>query len=101
MKLNPNSGAAYILLAKAYAAYAPKYGEDNFDHSSVYWVVVDKLQRAKQVDPTVAAEANELIKTYRQHFPSKEDAFFRSITEGTSVKIGDWINETTTARFAK
>lgn len=99
LKFKPQSGAAYILLAKAYAAYAPKYGEDNFDHSCVYWVVVDKLQRAKQVDPTVLAEANELIKSYSQHYPSKEEAFFRSITAGTSIKIGDWINETTTVRF--
>jgi len=99
LKLKPNNGAAYLLLGKVYAAYAPKYGEDNFDHASVYWVVVDKFQKAKQVDPSVAEEANESIKAFSQHFPSKEDAFFRSIVEGSPVKIGDWINETTKARF--
>lgn len=99
LKLKPNNGDAYILLGKAYAAYAPKYGEDAYDHSSVYWVVVDKFQKAKQVDPNVADAANELIKAYSAHFPSKEDAFFRSVVEGTVVKIGDWINETTKARF--
>ncbi len=55
--------------------------------------------KAKQVDPSVADEANNLIKTYSLHFPTKEDAFFRSIVDGATVKIGDWINETTKARF--
>ena len=99
IQCNPNNGEAYLLLGRAYAAYAPNYGEDDFDHASVYWAAVDKFNRAKQVDPNVAEEAQELITTYSPHFPTKEEAFFRSVTEGSSVKIGDWINETTTARF--
>lgn len=49
----------------------------------------------------MAAEVNSLVNSYTPHFPSKDEAFFRSVTEGTTVKIGDWINETTTARFTK
>ena len=44
-------------------------------------------------------EADKLIGIYSQHFPSKDEAFFRDITAGKSVKVGGWINETTTARF--
>lgn len=99
LKLNPNNGAAYILIGKAYAAYSKNYGEDDFDHASVFWVAVDKFQKAKQVDPAVADEANKLISTYSPHFPNKDEAFFRSVTDGATVKVGDWINETTTARF--
>ena len=101
LKVNPNNGPALMLLGKAYAAYSKNYGEDDFDHASVFWVAVDKFLRAKQVDPTVAAEADKLIATYSQHFPNQEEAFFRSVTEGSVVKIGDWINETTKARFRK
>lgn len=101
LKVNPNNGPALILLGKAYAAYSKNYGEDDFDHASVFWVAVDKFLRAKQVDPNVAAEADKLIDTYSQHFPNKDEAFFRSVTEGSVVKIGDWINETTKARFKK
>lgn len=99
IKLNPNLGAAYIIIGNAYAAYSKNYGEDDFDHASVFWAAVDKFVKAKQVDPSVAEEANKLINAYSPHFPSKDEAFFRSVTSGTSVKIGDWINETTTARF--
>jgi len=99
IQCNPNNGEAYILIGQAYAAYAPNYGEDAFDHASVYWAAVDKFQKAKSVDPNVADKAQELISTYTPHFPSKEEAFFRSVTDGGKVQIGDWINETTTARF--
>lgn len=99
LKLNSNSGTALMLIGKAYANYAPSYGADAFEHASVYWVAVDKFQRAKQVDASVAEEADKLISTYSEHFPSKDEAFFRSVTPGSSIKIGDWINETTVARF--
>ena len=55
--------------------------------------------KAKQVDPSVAGKANEYIERYSPHFPTKDEAFFRDITAGKSVKVGGWINETTTARF--
>lgn len=101
VKINPNNGEPYMLIGKAYAFYAPQYGEDAFDHASVFWAAVDKFAKAKQVDPNLAQSANELIKTYSQHFPNKEEAFFRSVSEGSAVKLGSWINETTTARFSK
>lgn len=101
LKINPNNGQAYLLIGKAYAAFAPSYGEDAFDHASVFWVAVDKFNRAKQVDPGVTDAANQLIATYSPHFPNKDEAFFRSVTDGATVKIGDWIGETTVARFSK
>lgn len=101
IKINPANGNAYMLIGKAYAAYAPQYGEDAFDHASVYWVAVDKFNKAKQVDPSLADEANKLINNYSQHFPNKDEAFFRSVTEGATVKLGSWINESTVARFSK
>lgn len=99
LKLKPDMGAAYMIIGNAYAAYSKNYGEDDFDHASVFWAAVDKFIKAKQVDPSLADEANKLINAYSPHFPSKDEAFFRSVTPGNSVKIGDWINETTTARF--
>ncbi|WP_251623530.1 tetratricopeptide repeat protein [Odoribacter lunatus] len=99
LKLNPNLGAAYMVIGKAYAFGNKSYGEDDFDHASVFWVAVDKFNKAKQVDASVAEEANELIKTYSQYFPSKDEAFFRGVQPGNTFKVGGWINESTTARF--
>ena len=99
LKLNPNNGTALMLIGKAYANSASNYGEDDFDHASVFWAAVDKFQKAKQVDPAMTEEADKLIGIYSQHFPSKDEAFFRSVTDGATVKIGSWINESTKARF--
>jgi len=99
LQLNPKSGTAYILIGRAYAFYSKNYGSDAFEHASVYWAAVDKFQKAKAVDSSVTAEANKLIKTYSEHFPSKDEGFFREIHAGSTVKIGSWINETTLARY--
>ena len=101
LKLNPSNGTALMLIGKAYANSASNYGEDDFDHASVFWAAVDKFQKAKQVDPAMTEEADKLIGIYSQHFPSKDEAFFRSVTDGATVKIGSWINESTKARFRK
>lgn len=100
ISLRPDWGAPYALLANTYAG-GPKVGENAFENAYVYWVVVDKLLKAKAVDPEYAARANvnTLIAQYSQHFPKKEEAFFYNITEGTTVTVGGWIGETTKVRF--
>jgi len=102
LKLNPKCGTAYILIGKAYAAYAKNYGKNEFEHSTVYWAAVDKFLKAKAVDPEVADEANNLINIYSAHFPNKEDIFFqKDVNIGGTYHIGGWINETTKVREKK
>ncbi len=94
-----NWGAPYILIGNLYAAAAPTCGENDFEKNAVYWAVVDKYAKAKSVDPSVAAEAQDLISKYAQYYPNKENAFFYDYTEGKTYRIGCWINESTTVRF--
>ncbi|MFY9154325.1 MAG: tetratricopeptide repeat protein [Prolixibacteraceae bacterium] len=95
---NPNSGTAYMFLANLYANNSKSYGENEFEHSFVFMVAVDYYAKAKRVDPTVEAEANEKISLYSQYFPSKEDIFFNGYTVGQSISVGSWIGESTTLR---
>ena len=99
LELKSNYGQPYILIATMYAQTANTIGESAFDHQQVFWLVVDKLNRAKAVDPSVASDVNKLIGTYKAQIPNKEEAFMHSVTNGASVSIGGWIGETTTARF--
>ena len=101
MKINPNSGKAYILIGKAYVFGSKGYSQDDFEQHTVFWAAVDKFIKAKQVDPEVLTEADELIITYSVYFPTSGEAFFNSIKSGDTVKIGGWINENTVARFNK
>lgn len=99
--LRPNWGAPYILIGKAYADYSKSYGSTPLEKKAVFWVAVDKFIKAKSVDPECSEKARELINTYSQYFPGKEEAFFEGIKEGDTYKVGDWINETTKARLIK
>ncbi len=92
-----NYGDAYILLAQLYAS-SPNWNDEPAMNKCTYFVVIDKLQRAKAVDPTVADKANELISTYARYTPKAEELFMLGIKAGDRVTVGGWIGETTTVR---
>jgi len=94
-------GKAYMLIGKVYAAGGKDCGEEAFDKKFVYWLVVDQFQKAKNADPSLAGEANQLISRYSDYFPTEQEAFWHDMKAGQTVTVGCWINETTTARFVK
>ena len=94
---NGEKGAPYILIAQMYAA-SPNWNDEAALNKCTYFAAIDKLQKAKSVDPSVAEQANELISTYSRYTPKDEDLFFIGIKKGDTVNIGGWIGETTTVR---
>ncbi len=95
-------GEPYIIIGKLYASSGPLCGPGRgWDSQIVTWPAIDKFQKAKQVDPSVAKEANKWIQTYSQYMPSREDIFLRQMTEGQPFTVGCWIQEKTTIRAAK
>ncbi len=93
ISFDPTQGEPYIIIATMYAASNP-FGDDKILAKTVFWAAVDKLEKAKSVDPDCAADAQKLINSYRQHYPSKEDVFFKpELKPGTMFHIGGWINE--------
>ena len=90
-------GDAYILIAQMYAS-SPNWSDEAALNKCTFFAVLDKLQRAKSVDPSVTEKANELIRIYAGHTPKDEDLFFLGLKKGNSVTIGGWIGETTTIR---
>ncbi|HPJ63617.1 tetratricopeptide repeat protein [Lentimicrobium sp.] len=101
LQLDPNYGKAYILIGDLYAASSSMCTEDDMGGKTVFWAAVDKYVKARSVDPSVEAEANNKIGQYSKHFPPASDLFFRDLNEGGSYTVGCWINETTTIRAAK
>lgn len=94
---NENYGAPYILIANLYAM-SPNWSDESALNKCTYFAVIDKLQRAKQVDPSVAEEANKLIGRYSGHTPQAKDLFMLGYKQGDRITIGGWIGETTTIR---
>ncbi len=101
LNLNANSGDAYILIGNAYAAGSSQCGDNACEKKAGYWAAVDKFNKAKAVDASVADKAQKLINKYSGYFPGKEDCFFYNITQGASYTVKGWISETTSARFYK
>lgn len=98
LEYDPENGKAHMIIGLAYAAAKGIY-DDPVLAKSVYWVAVDRFMRAKQVDPELTEDVDKLISTYRRHFPSKEDIFFKpELQDGKPFYVGGWIGETTTCR---
>ncbi len=97
LEFNPEYGNAYLLLAQAYGSN-PRWSDEGALNRCTYYVVLDKLQRAKSVDPSLADQANELIRTYSAHLPESQDLFMLGYKKGDRITIGGWIGESTTIR---
>ncbi len=92
LDMKPNNGAPYLLIGKMYAATAKSvYPNDGVLARAVYYAAVDKFEKARQVDPSCADEANSLIGSYRAHFPSTEEVFMHpDLEKGQAITIGGW-----------
>ena len=97
IELNGENGKPYLLIAQMYAS-SPNWSDEAALNKCVFFAVIDKLQKAKSVDPSCAEEADKLIRTYAGYTPKDEDLFFIGLKKGDAVTIGGWIGETTTIR---
>lgn len=101
LQFDPTEGKAYILIANLYANYRQSISDIPAVQNTAYWAACDKLEKAKSVDPGVAAKANQLLNQYKQYFPDKSELFMRGIDvkAGATYSVPGWINEKTTVRF--
>ncbi len=99
--INKGQGRCYIIIGMCYASSQP-YANDNKGrilNKTVYWAAVDKFQKAKQIDPSVEAQASEFISSYSKYFPTKEERFdLPNEFSGSTYYVGGWIGETTVIR---
>jgi tetratricopeptide (TPR) repeat protein len=98
-QLNNKNGRALLILADCYAG--AELG-NAFDNHAVYWVAVDYLRAAKNVDPSLAETADARIREYEKLFPTREECFYKRILdEGLVYNVGSWVGEVTRVRFRK
>lgn len=97
LSVKEDLGAAHLLIAQMYGA-SPNWSDEPALNKCTYYVVLDRLNRAKAVDPSVTEEANRLIRTYSPHTPDISELFMLGYKAGDRITIGGWIGETTTIR---
>jgi len=98
IELNPSFGDPYLIIGIAYAMASSNCGSNAFERGSIFWAAVDMFIKAKNTDPGLTEKADEYISKYSSYFPTKEEAFFNSLSDGMSYTVGCWINERTTVR---
>lgn len=102
MAENPSMGSPLILIAQMYAASAGGiFPDDPVKQRCVYYLAIDKLERARSIDkdPKVQAEAGRLIGAYSRQLPASQDLFFHpEVKQGSTLYIGGWIGESTRVR---
>ena len=99
--LDPTDGQSYIMIGDLYAESAKECGDNELTSRAAFWVAVDKYYKAKQVDPSVAEEADKKIATYSMYFPPISTIFFYALKEGDTYRVECWINEDTKVRASK
>lgn len=108
--LRPDWGQPYLKIADIYAEAVNQCTNDRkLDRKDkvVYWLVLDMLDKAKQVDKTTSNEVDRKYKAYSSVLPTTEEKFFWQppLKKGDKFKIGSslrkcygWINQTTNVR---
>ncbi|WP_298782419.1 hypothetical protein [uncultured Polaribacter sp.] len=94
IKFNPNSGRAYLLIARLYQKSVNKCGSDEFEKRMVYAAALKQAQKAYNVDPSMSSTAKKYIASYRANLPKKTLIFTKGIAPGSSYTVKCWIGET-------
>ncbi len=94
------AGKANLLIGTIW--YQVKCSGNEMEQRAKFWVATDYLQKAKNADSALAAEADELIRNCRIYFPTTEDAFMYDLQNGQSFSIScGGMSATTTVRTNK
>lgn len=99
--LNPKlAGKCYLLLGTIWASV--NCGGNELERRAKYWVAVDYMSKAREADPSLASEADNLAGQYRRYFPQQADAFMYDVQDGQAYTAGcGGLRETTTVRTLK
>jgi tetratricopeptide (TPR) repeat protein len=108
--IDPQWDQPYRQIAAIYAAAVSSCTQaqgrsiDREDRT-VYWLVLDYLDRAKSVNPSQPSSFSRTYSQYEAVMPTTEDKFFNGWTKGESFRIDGsvnacygWISESTTIR---
>jgi tetratricopeptide (TPR) repeat protein len=99
LSVESNLGEAYMIIGDAYAGGSGSWGDNECTKRAAYWAAVDKYQIAIAKDPSLKDKVSPKIGRAKSRYPEKNECFFHTINEGSTLTVGGWINETVTVRF--
>ena len=93
-------GKAYYLIGTIWGSVS--CGGNEIAKRSHFWVAVDYLNRARNADPSLAADCAKLIGQYSVYYPQKAEAFMYDLVDGQTYTVScGGMTATTTVRTQK
>jgi tetratricopeptide (TPR) repeat protein len=78
-------GKAYMLIGTIWGGVVCPGNE--IEQRAKYWVATDYMNKAKNADPTLAADCDNYIKQYKVYYPQTAEAFMYDVTDGQSYTV--------------
>lgn len=97
-KTRPNWGRPYLLIGDMYAKGARNCGDD-WNQRLAILAAIDKYKQARNIDASVADDANKRIGNYQSSKPSKDTGFMKGVKEGDRQTVGCWIGESVVINY--
>lgn len=98
MDLNREWGRPYLLMAELIEDAAADCSGSSFEKKALYWLAIDYCLLARNVDPQVRDEANQMLFRFQAKAPGKEELQFRSLQNGDSYPLRCWKQMVTTVK---
>ena len=97
---NTYAAKAYFLIGTIWSTI--KCQGNEIETRAPFWVATDYMIKAKNLDPALAAEADQYISNYRKYYPMQADAFMYDVVDGDSYTVScSGLRENTTVRTQK
>lgn len=100
-------GRPVALIGDIYAESVTECTDGTLERTDkvVYWLVIDYLNRARNVDSSISNSVQRRISTYQAFTPNAEEKFYMNWENGDDINVGanlgqcyGWIGEATTVR---
>ena len=98
MDLNREWGRPYLLMAELIEDAANKCEASAFEKKAALWLAIDHCLLARNVDPQVRDEANQMLFRLQGKAPSREEIQFRGLQNGDSYPLRCWKQMVTTVK---
>lgn len=107
VQIDQNWGEPYLKIANIYSQAVRECAGREIGRRDkvVYWLVLDYLDKAREVDSSTANQVRRQYGSFEAATPSAEEKFYQGWEAGNTIKVDNslracysWINEETTVR---
>lgn len=94
----PDFGEGWMMQGRVMELAAEQCSSGDFEQKAMYWLAVESYMKAKNLDESLADEADLLIYRLKSRMPSAEEYGFRGLKVGDTYPLKCWGSQVTHVR---